>query len=180
MAFEIHPSARDRSLPRVLIAVHGHEPADWAREAARVVQRLGHASARVAAVLELPRPAFTSLLPVARRRFGAARAGLREAEIRRLQGRIDPLLAALVVPVEVVHLDAPGADAGRAIARYAQGWSAEVVVVGRDTRSRVWRALLGAVHERVLRAVPCAVLVPGLDEAAGWGAAPAPGVQVRA
>ena len=169
MAVDSRPSVRDRSLARVLIAVHGYEPADWAQEAAHAVQRPGRDIVRIVPVLDLPQPPFTSLLPAARRRYGGAVAAWRQAERQRLQATVDGVTAALVAAAEVIHLEARRADPGRTIADHAVAWGADLVVVGRDTRSRFWRAVFGAVHERVLRYAPCAVLVAGLDEAAaGW------------
>jgi nucleotide-binding universal stress UspA family protein len=167
MAFENRSALRDQALSRVLIAVHGYEPSGWAQETARAVQRPGRDIVRIAAVLDLPKPPFTSLLPAARRRYGGAVAAWRHAERSRLQTTVDVVVAGLVAPpADVVYLEARRADPGCTVAAHAVDWGANVVVVGRDTRARLWRALFGAVHERVLRHVPCAVLVPGLDEGA--------------
>ena len=37
MAIEIRPHAREATPARVLVAVHGHEPAGWVAEAARAI-----------------------------------------------------------------------------------------------------------------------------------------------
>jgi nucleotide-binding universal stress UspA family protein len=50
-------------------------------------------------------------------------------------------------------------DPARSIVGHAELWNADVVIVGRDARSRIQRAGLDAVHERVVRLAPCAVLV---------------------
>jgi nucleotide-binding universal stress UspA family protein len=168
MALETRPSVRDRSITRMLIAVHGYESSDWAQEAAGAVQRPGRDIVRIVPVLDLPQAPFTSLLPAAKRRYGGAVAAWRHAEHARLQGTVRALTAALaaalISPAEVVYLEARRADPGRTAADHAVTWGADLVVVGRDTRSRAWRALFGAVHERVLRYAPCAVLVAGLDD----------------
>lgn len=183
MASDIRPSVPDRSSTRVLIAVHGYEPAGWAAEVARAVLRAGHDLVQVAVVLDLPQPPFTSLLPAARRLHGGAIAAWREAEMVRLRGSLEAAVAGLPTAPEVVHLEARRADPGRTVAAHASAWGADVVVVGRDTRSRIWRMLCGAVHERVLRYAPCAVFVAGAEEGAAGrqsSVAPPPRVQARA
>jgi nucleotide-binding universal stress UspA family protein len=47
----------------------------------------------------------------------------------------------------------------RTIAKHAAEWLADVVIVGRDSRSRPMRTRLGTVNERVVRLEPCAGLV---------------------
>ena len=51
------------------------------------------------------------------------------------------------------------ADAGRSIVAHATLGRADVGIVGRDGRSRLQRAALAPVHERVVRLAGCAVLV---------------------
>jgi nucleotide-binding universal stress UspA family protein len=141
---------------KVLIAMYGQEPPAWARRVSRVVERSG--IVRVLVVGDGGAPAFTSLLPPARRWFGAAlAAGRREAQDRR-QAVLEAVLSELATAAEVVHAP-PGRDPARAIAAHANAWPADVVVVGRDRRGLVERALLGSVHAGVVRRARCAVLV---------------------
>lgn len=182
MASDIRPSVPDRSSTRVLIAVHGYEPPGWAAEVARAVLRAGHDLVQVAAVLDLPQPPFTSLLPAARRLHGGAVAAWRRAEMDRLRGFVETAVAGLATAPDVVHLETRRADPGGTIAAHASAWAADVIVVGRDTRSRIWRLLFGAVHERVLRHAPCAVFVAGAEDAAvrrHSSVAPSPRLQAR-
>ena len=183
MATDIRPldgpsprAAREGTPTRVLVAVHGHEPAGWVAEAVRAVPR--PADLRIVTVLDTSAPAFTSLLPAARRRYAAAVAAERRAERERLSESLDALVGALaVVPgagSDVRELQARDADPARVIAEHAAAWPADLVVVGRDVRPRALRLVLGAVHERVLRRAGCTVVVAGRDAAAATGRVPSP------
>jgi nucleotide-binding universal stress UspA family protein len=141
---------------KVLIAMYGQEPPAWARGVSRVVERAG--LVRVLVVRDGGGPAFTSLLPAARRWYGAALAAARHEAQDRRQAALQAVLAELAVSAEVVHVP-PGRDPARAIAAHANAWPADVVVVGRDRRGLVERALLGSVHAGVVRRARCAVLV---------------------
>lgn len=174
MTSDIRSFTREGTATRVLIAVHGHEPAGWVAEAVRAVPR--PADLRIVTVLDASAPAFTSLLPAARRRYAAAVA----AESRIDRGRVSESLAALLGGLgasarpDVRELEARAADPARAIAEHAAAWPADLVVVGRDVRPRALRLVLGAVHERVLRRAGCTVVVAGRDTAAATARVPAP------
>jgi nucleotide-binding universal stress UspA family protein len=163
---EVPPSVPDPS--RVLIAVHGYEADGWARDACRAVPP-GAGVVRVLVVLDVIAPSFTSLLPAARRRYGAARVQWDREEEERSRPVVDEMLAALLRLPEVVRLVAARSDPARTLAEHAAEWLADVIIVGRDRRPRAIRALLGAVHERVVRFAPCAVLVPPTARGAGEG-----------
>lgn len=154
---------------RLLISIHGHEPHGWARDVCRAVpSRPG--LIRLLVVLDVAAPPFTSLLPVARRRYRAALAERQRQEDEQGRLALEELLTVLPGPPEVVRLAARRADPARAIGEHAGEWGADVVVVGRDTRRWLWRALFGAVHERVVQFTPCAVLVtPAARADAGAG-----------
>jgi nucleotide-binding universal stress UspA family protein len=140
---------------RTLIAVHGFEPRGWARA-------LPVPDADLVGVLvvgDVPRSAFTSLLPAARRRHRAALAEWRRQEEARTRETVEALQARLPARADVARLDAGRGEIGRTVAEYARAWHADVMVVGRDTRPAPWRALLGTVHEDVVQHAPCAVLV---------------------
>jgi nucleotide-binding universal stress UspA family protein len=147
---------RDATAPRILLAVHGYEPRGWSRELPTAVLRTG--LVQVLVVDDAVAPAFTSVLPTARRFYGAALAAQRREEEARRDAVLEALLPELPSPAEVVRITA-SPDPGRAIAAWAGQWPADVVVVGRDGRSRLERALLGAIHERVVERAACAVLV---------------------
>ena len=163
MAIENRPHAREATPPRVLVAVHGHEPTGWVAEAVRAVPR--PAELRIVAVLDAPVPAFTSLLPAACRRHAAAVADQQRIERGRMSAGLSALLGALGAAhrPDVQELNAADGDPGRAIAEQAAAWPADLVVVGRDVRPRASRLVLGAVHERVLRCASCTVVVVGRD-----------------
>lgn len=172
------PVANPRSISpapgRLLISIHGHEPRGWARDVCRAVPA-GTGLIQLLVVLDVAAPAFTSLLPAARRRYRAALAERRRHEEERSRPLLEELLAALPGPPEVVRLAARRADPARTIGEHAREWGADVVMVGRDTPSRLRHALFGAVHERVVQFTPCAVFVtPAAREDAGDGIRPLP------
>ena len=149
-------SPRDAATPRIVLAVHGYEPRGWIDELPTAVLRTG--LVQVLVVDDTAAPAFTSVLPAARRFYGAALAAQRQEEAERRRALLEALLPALPQPVEVATI-AARPDPGRAIAAYASQWPADVVVVGRDSRGWLERALLGTIHERVVQRAACAVLV---------------------
>jgi nucleotide-binding universal stress UspA family protein len=172
------PDADTRSISpnpgRLLISIHGHEPPGWARDVCRAVPS-GTGLIRLLVVLDVAAPPFTSLLPAARRRYRAALAARERHEEERSRPLLEELRAALPGPLEVIRLAARRADPARAIGEHAREWGADVVMVGRDTRSRLWHALFGAVHERVVQFTPCAVFVtPAARGDAGDGIRPWP------
>ena len=152
-------SSAHASTRKVLIAMYGQETPGWVREVTGTVPR----ASSVRLLLTDPHaPAFTSLLPAARRQLGAAVAAWRrDAETRR-QTLIEMLMPSLPASAEIVRLQATG-DPGRIIADAANDWQADVVLVGHDHRGRLPRALTGSVHERVVRRARCSVLVVSAD-----------------
>jgi nucleotide-binding universal stress UspA family protein len=124
-----------------------------------VIAAHGFARLRLLMVIDAPPVAFTSLVPAARRRFNAALAETRERENTRVSATVGELIAALPIPPEVQRVRAWRSDAARSIVGHAALWHADVVIVGRDGRSRLQRGGLDAVHERVVRLAACAVLV---------------------
>jgi nucleotide-binding universal stress UspA family protein len=144
---------------RVLVAVHGYEPPDWARETCRVVSTWAGSCVRVLAVLDVPHPPLTSLTGFARAAYASARAQWTESERLRLQAAIDALLPGLPRQTEVSRLPAARGDLARTIAETARAWPADVVVVGGPAPgTRSWLRP-GPVHERLVRRAGCTVLV---------------------
>ena len=144
---------------KILIAVHGHEPIGWVSEVPRLVAAHGFALCRVLMVLDTPAVAFTSVLPAARRRFAAALAESRRLDEQRVSATVGALIRSLPFPPEVRRVRVWRADPGRRIVAHAALYPADVVIVGRDARSRLQRGGLTPVHERVVRLAGCAVLV---------------------
>ncbi len=151
---------------KMAVAVHGYEPEGWARAVPRTIAAHGPVLLRVLVVENLPPVAFTSLLPAARRRYGAALAAIRRLQHDALLVTVTEMLTSLPSQPEVLNVRARCSDAGRTIVEHAAQWPADVIIVGRDTRSRLHRAALGAVHERVVRLASCAVLVTPAPPAA--------------
>jgi nucleotide-binding universal stress UspA family protein len=144
---------------RVLVAVHGYEPAGWAQETCRIVSTWSAPSVRVLAVLDVPSPAFTSLTGPARRAYGGALAEWTEIERARLEGPIAALRPGLPPRADVATVRAQRGDLARTIAEQARAWPADVVVVGSPLPGlRSWLRT-GPVHERVVRLAGCTVLV---------------------
>jgi nucleotide-binding universal stress UspA family protein len=144
---------------RVLLAAHGYEPPGWGAAACRVVARFGGATVRVLAVIDVPCPAFTALTPRAARAYREARATwMRDGEVR-LQGVIAEISPFLSRGAAVVRVPAIQGDLARTIAEYVSEWPADIAVIGAPQpglRRWMWP---GPVHERVLRRLPCAVMV---------------------
>ena len=156
---------QDRTPLRVLLAVHGHEPTEWAPAVCRVVSGWTNASIRVLGVVDVPSPPFTSLLPPARRFYDAARSAWRQDGEPRVRAAIDRLTRTLGHTVEVECRDSSPRALADTIAHDALGWAADVIVVAASTpMSRSWLCQ-GPVHERLLRLGVCAVLaVPAVSE----------------
>jgi len=144
---------------RVLIAVHGFEPAAWAADAARTISMWRSPELRLLIVPCVPAPPFTSLTPIARRAYADARAAWIQEEERRLTRIVDEWKRQLSVAVDVVRAPSLQGDLAATIAGHAGDWPADVVVVGAPEPS--FRAWLwpGPVHQRIVLRAPCAVLV---------------------
>ena len=150
--------AREAAL-RVLIAAHGYEPPGWGAAACRVVARLGGADVRVLAVIDVPCPAFTALTKRAARAYREARAAwMRDGEVR-VQRVIDEMSPFLARGGAVARVPAIGGDLARTVAEYVNEWPVDVAVVGAPQAGVVRWLWPGPVHERVMRRLPCAVLV---------------------
>jgi nucleotide-binding universal stress UspA family protein len=143
-------------MQKILVALHGYESRGWVDQAVRALPPAAAHIVRILVVLDVPSPPFTSLLPVARRRYSGGAGGMaapgRDADSAscRLAG------AALQPPPEVEHIVVTDGDPGRAIVAHARAWAADLVVVGRDTRRRRDRTLGSAAHQRVVDEAPCA------------------------
>jgi nucleotide-binding universal stress UspA family protein len=163
---------------RVLVTVHGREPAGWELEVCRALTLSPQTTLRVLAVADVPSPPSAALLPSARRTRARARAEWQRLEEANVTRRLEALLAGLFVVPEVVWVRVADADPGRVIVEQAVAWGADLIVVGVDGTSWLERRLLGAIHERVVARAGCAVLV--MPSAAGstlrsWGGASASG-----
>jgi nucleotide-binding universal stress UspA family protein len=148
---------------KILVAVHGYEPHGWVHDVVRAIPSPEASTIRVLTVLDVPSPPFTSLIPAARRRYRGALAEWRRLAEARTQPSLEALRARLGRPPEIVTAPAREGDPGRAIVEHARAWGADVIIVGRDTRSRMARLPLPAAHERVVSDAPCAVLVTPAD-----------------
>ena len=144
---------------RVLIALHGYEPPGWAEQTCRLISTWMRPTLRVLAVLDVPPLPFPSLTGATRRAYGAARARWTETERARLDGHLAALVRGLPGEPGVVRASAMRGDLARTITERARAWPAELVVVGGPASGFQSRLRPGAVHERVLRLAPCAVLV---------------------
>src|SRR5262245_19381970 len=143
---------------RVLLAVHGHEPTEWATRACRVISDLKEARVRVLGVVDVPSPPLTSVIPPARRLYGAARSAWGADEARRVQGAIDRVTRMLSRDVEVVCCQSSPRGFAQTIVDDALGWAADVIVVAAPApmSGSWWRP--GPAHERLLRRGTGAVL----------------------
>jgi nucleotide-binding universal stress UspA family protein len=144
---------------RILVAVHGSERPGWTQDAAPLLPLSAGNAVRVLVVLDVPTPGFTSLAPWGRRAYGAALRACRRQEEDKTRGPLTSLLASLGSDVEVVRVQARPCGVGQTIAEQALAWPADLVVTGMHATGRLERALLGTVHEIVVRRAPCPVLV---------------------
>ena len=147
---------RQQQATRVLLAIHGGEPAGWGSEARRAVASWASPCVRVLAVVAVPCPPFTSLIPPAARRYRAARAAWADAERRRVQRVIDDLAPALPGDHEVVWVPVSYGDLARTIAEHARLWAADVLLIAAAPAAETW---LGTVTDRVVRRARCPVMV---------------------
>jgi nucleotide-binding universal stress UspA family protein len=144
---------------RVVVAVHGREPAGWELEVCRTLTPPPQMAVRVLAVADVPSAPAATLLPAARRTRARARAEWQRLEEAHVAQRLEALLAGLSLVPEVVWIHVADADPGRAIVEQAAAWGADLIVVGVDGASWLERRLLGAIHERVVARAGCALLV---------------------
>ena len=164
---------------RVLVAVHGREPAGWEIEVCRALALSPGAAVRVLAITDVPSPPSAALLPAARCARARADAEWRRIQVASVGRRVDTLLSALPMVPDVAWANVADADPGRAIVERATVWAADLIVVGVDDADWLERRLLGAVHERVVDQAGCAVLVmpaPERQALRRWGGASASGL----
>jgi len=109
---------------RVLIAVHGFEPASWAADAARTISMWRSPELRLLIVPCVPSPPFTSLTPIARSAYAVARTAWRQEEERRLTRIVEEWKRQLWVDVEVVRAPSLQGDLAATIASHAGEWPA--------------------------------------------------------
>jgi nucleotide-binding universal stress UspA family protein len=114
---------------RVLLAVQGHETAEWTTRACRLVSEWKHANVRVLGLADASCPPFTSLIPQARRLHAAARAAWIDAEEQRVQRVLDRVLRAFSRPIDVVRDRSSAGERAGVIVEHAARWAADVVVV---------------------------------------------------
>jgi nucleotide-binding universal stress UspA family protein len=162
------PESDDRVRPssptRILLAVHGGEPAGWGREASRLVARWAEPEVRVLGLVAVPCPPFTSLIPAAARRYRGARTAWEDAERKRVEQVIDEMMPALPAGAEIAWVRAADGARDRVIAEHARAWAADVLVLAAAPAAHRW---LGTVHEGVLRRARCPVLVAPVPAAQG-------------
>jgi nucleotide-binding universal stress UspA family protein len=146
---------------KILIATNGKERAGWAAELPRLLPLPPGVTIRVLinSIIDLPAVAFTSLTPWARRAYGTALAGRREAEEDAAQRVVDAIREALSVPVETVRAYVTDGRPERKIIEDAKTWPADMVVIGMSGATRFQQLLLGSVDRLVTRNAPCPVLV---------------------
>lgn len=150
----------DHRARRVLVVVHGREPAGWCLDVSRALAASPGATVEVLAVVEAPSPPTASLLPAARRARARARADWRRLEAESVALGVEALLACLVERPGVTWVHVADADPGRAIVDRARAWpAADLIVVGVDRTNWLRRRLLGPIHERVVARAGCPVLV---------------------
>jgi len=152
-----HSSIRISS--RILIVMHGHEPAEWDLDVCDAASMWVSPTIRVLAVLDVPTPPFTSLTPMARRAYSEALEARRLEGEARLQVSINRMMPLLLGAVEVAHVRPIHGRPGRTIAEHARSWSAHVIVIAPSApglRTWLWP---GSLHRELLRYASCAVMI---------------------
>ena len=152
--------------PRVLIVVHGHEPAGWIEEACRAVSLWVNPLVRVIAIPDVPSPPFTSLTSFARRAFDEARREWTTEEETRVQGVIDQMIPLLPDSVEVAWVHPRKGNFVAPILDQVGAWSADVIVLAAPAPGIRSRLSPGPIVERLLHHANCAVLIPPVQKGA--------------
>src|SRR4029453_11973495 len=106
---------------RVLIAVHGFEPASWATDAARTISMGRSPELRLLIVPCVPSPPFPSLTPIARGAYADARTAWRQEEERRLERIVEAWKRQLSADVDVVRAPSIQGELGAESAAHAGG-----------------------------------------------------------
>lgn len=144
--FIVVPTADDRPYQRILAALDLSEAALPTGTTAREIAAALHAKLRGLCVIEAPVP-MPELLPLLTQpEYG------RQAD-RVLQSRVWPVLGS---GAETMTREGV---AGETIEREVREWGADLVVVGSHGKGWAERLILGSVTERLLRALPCSLLV---------------------
>lgn len=144
---------------RLLLALHGQEPETWTTDVARVLATWAHPSVRVVAVGDGTSPVFTSVTPIARNLYDAARQAWRSEAEGHLDAALQRLTPVLPPVTAIVRALAPAGEVARVIAIDAAEWPADIVVIGAPApglRGWLWP---GPVHREILGLTTCPVLV---------------------
>jgi nucleotide-binding universal stress UspA family protein len=144
---------------RLLLALHGREPETWTTDVTRVLATWPHPSVRVVAVGDGTSPVLTSVTPIARTLYDAARAAWRAEAERRLDAALQRVMPLLPPATAIVRALAPAGEVARVIATHAAEWPADIAVIGAPAyggRSWLWP---GPVHRDILGLTTCPVLV---------------------
>ncbi len=143
---------------RIVLGVDGSEGARWATALVGVLPFAPPVEVHMVAAVDVPEPAFTSLTPMARRAYGAARATTRrEAEaaaLKALEGAAEHLEGRAAISTQLKH-----GGAGTALVEAAALRRAELIAMGSRGIGPVKELLLGSVSHQVVRCAPCSVLI---------------------
>ena len=158
---------------RVLVAIHGREPAGWEHEVCRALA-LSPAPRSGCSPSPMSRPPSAALLPSARRSRARARDEWRRLEEATVDRRLDALLAGLSITPDVEWARVADADPGLRIVERAAARGADLIVVGVDGRA----GSSGGSSERstsgssIRPAAPCSSCRRPSGRASAGGAAP--------
>ena len=145
--------------PRVLIVIHGDEPAGWANQACHAVSILRHPIVRVLAIAGLSFPPRTAFGPLARRMYQQAMAYWNQEQECRIQHLIDEIVPRLPDDVEVVRLRYPARRLGDAVMDQMISWQADAILMAMRPRRISYRPLFDAVSHRLTSPETCAVIL---------------------
>jgi nucleotide-binding universal stress UspA family protein len=118
--------------------------------------------AEISALHVVPHASILEAVP-GRARAAIGAAGLSAASRAALTAELREFTYEVEAGGVVIHAAVDDGDPVETIAREADAWPADVIVMGTHGRTGVGRLLLGSVAERVLRLAPCPVVTVPRD-----------------
>lgn len=144
---------------RVVLATDGSETARRAEGALAAFPAKSELDVTAITVVRVPQLPRTSIGPAARQAYAAAIAAWRQDERQQAETILRQTRASLVGRVRTVTTRIEEGHAAPAIIEAAEGWNADLVVLGSRGLGPAKEFLLGSVCQKVVRYAPCSVLV---------------------
>jgi nucleotide-binding universal stress UspA family protein len=142
-------------LRRVILATDGSEPASRAEAWMRKLPLPEECELRVVTAM----PYLEALAPSRRLAWPAEIRALYQQEREGAQQHLDALVTRLTLGGRQCAADLLPGDAATSLLQYAEEQKADLIAMGACGLTAMQRFLLGSVSEKVLRHVPCSVLI---------------------